>query len=557
VIAGPSPDYGFLYNDGRDNYVVDEDTKPIVRRIFEMIGAQGHSLWVVKKILERERVPTPSGARYWSQAFLRICVHNDAYRPHSYEEVVNLVSEEVAAKLDSGRSYGIWWYGKQRHVQKQVSTIGPDGERTYHKSKRSTWNPRDKWIAVPIPDAGIPRQLVDSARQNLKENLTRKPSMAALRFWELSGGILRCGCCGWAFSSIPVSSKGKPRRYYYRCPNRAVNGLEACQMRTNYRAEKIEAQIWEIVSGILTDPEQLRADLEVMIDRERRSSLRGDPELEKKAWMDKLAETDCMRSGYQERAAKGLMTLDELAARLRELEDTRRAAERELAILKDRWETIEQLESNKDLLLDHYAAMAPEALGCLTPEERHQVYKMLRLKVIAYLSGDMEVAGDLVCIPDGGKVEESDVVEERSRSGTTSSTEYFHTVGALREVKRVRPDFSVLSGSEDLILPSLLAGADGSICAFANVAPELFVNLVAAARTGDLDKAAELHRRVLSLVTLGAYSDPAIGAIKLEMKKLGVPISPTVRGPAMPATNEEGIEAVLKDVGLLEPSKAG
>jgi site-specific DNA recombinase len=93
VIAGPSPDYGFLYNEGRDNYVVDEVTMPVVRRIFEMIGAEEQSLWAVKKILEREGVPTPSGARYWSQAFLRICVHNDAYRPHPYEEVVDLVSE--------------------------------------------------------------------------------------------------------------------------------------------------------------------------------------------------------------------------------------------------------------------------------------------------------------------------------------------------------------------------------------------------------------------------------------------------------------------------------
>ena len=136
-------------------------------------------------------------------------------------------------------------------------------------------------------------------------------------------------------------------------------------------------------------------------------------------------------------------------------------------------------------------------------------------------------------------------------------TEYNHVVSVLREIRPVRDDFSVLIGWEDLILPSLLAGVDGSICAFANVAPELFVNLVEAARTGDLAKATRLHRRVLSLLTLGAYSDPPIGAIKLAMKKLGVPISPTVRGPALPATDEQGIEAVLKDVGLLETSKAG
>jgi 2-dehydro-3-deoxy-D-pentonate aldolase len=138
-------------------------------------------------------------------------------------------------------------------------------------------------------------------------------------------------------------------------------------------------------------------------------------------------------------------------------------------------------------------------------------------------------------------------------------TEYFHIVGVLQEVKAERHDFSVLCGWEDLILPSLLAGADGSICAFANVAPELFVNLVRYARNGDLQRAAELHRRVLSLVTLGAYSDPPISAIKLAMNILGVPISSAVRGPALPVPKEahEKIEDVLRDVGLLTVREVG
>jgi 4-hydroxy-tetrahydrodipicolinate synthase len=136
-------------------------------------------------------------------------------------------------------------------------------------------------------------------------------------------------------------------------------------------------------------------------------------------------------------------------------------------------------------------------------------------------------------------------------------TEYGHVVGVLREVKPARPDFSVLAGWEDLILPSLLAGADGSICALANVAPKLFVDLVRSARDGDLATAAELHRRVLSLTALGAHSDTPVGPIKLAMKRLGVPISPAVRGPALPAppTAEESIEAVLEEAGLLTVSR--
>jgi 2-dehydro-3-deoxy-D-pentonate aldolase len=137
-------------------------------------------------------------------------------------------------------------------------------------------------------------------------------------------------------------------------------------------------------------------------------------------------------------------------------------------------------------------------------------------------------------------------------------TVYGHIVNVLQEVKATKPDFAVLCGWEDLVFPSLLAGADGSICAFANVAPELFVDLVDATREGDLGTAARLHRRVLELVTLGTRSDPPIGAIKLAMGILGVPISPTVRGPALPAEEgaREGIEAVLRDSGVLDPSKA-
>jgi len=137
-------------------------------------------------------------------------------------------------------------------------------------------------------------------------------------------------------------------------------------------------------------------------------------------------------------------------------------------------------------------------------------------------------------------------------------TVYGYVVSVLQEIKGANPDFAVLCGWEDLVFPSLLAGADGSICAFANVAPELFVDLVNSTREGELQRAAELHRRVLELVTLGVRSDPPIGAIKLAMGIQGVPISPAVRGPALPADEgaREDIEAILRDAGVLNPSKA-
>ena len=43
---------------------------------------------------------------------------------------------------------------------------------------------------------------------------------------------------------------------------------------------------------------------------------------------------------------------------------------------------IEALERDNDALLEHYAAIAPEALDSLTLEERHRLYKVLQLTVI-------------------------------------------------------------------------------------------------------------------------------------------------------------------------------
>ena len=70
---------------------------------------------------------------------------------------------------------------------------------------------------------------------------------------------------------------------------------------------------------------------------------------------------------------------------------------------------------------------------------------------------------------------------------------------------------------------------------------------------GDVAQATELHRRILPLLAIYTLSDPGLTAAKLAMKKLGVPLSPTVRGPALPAPpdSEEAIDAALEAAGLL------
>jgi hypothetical protein len=58
-------------------------------------------------------------------------------------------------------------------------------------------------------------------------------------------------------------------------------------------AQKAEAAVWDAVTALLTDPENLRSDLEAIIEREM--EIRGDPEREARAWAATLAEAERKR----------------------------------------------------------------------------------------------------------------------------------------------------------------------------------------------------------------------------------------------------------------------
>jgi hypothetical protein len=123
--------------------------------------------------------------------------------------------------------------------------------------------------------------------------------------------------------------------------------------------------------------------------------MRGDPDVEAKAWLEKLTEIEQERRGYLRLAAKGHITDDDLAEVLAELEDTRITAQTELETVRGRKAALEELERDRDTLLESYAGMVPEALDSLAPEERQQVYGMLRLKVEIAPDRSMEVRGVL------------------------------------------------------------------------------------------------------------------------------------------------------------------
>jgi hypothetical protein len=276
----------------------------------------------------------------------------------------------------------------------QVSVDGPGG-RVYRRQRSNARKDRSKWIAVPVPDAGIPREVVEAARRTVRDY--KKGSKAAGRFWELSGAIARCALCGRAMVPRPVKYKlksgGNSTIDYYRC-SKAYGYSGRCEHTKAYRAEALEGRVWELVLSLLRKPKRLRAALDRLIEEERKAH-QGDPEREARAWLKKIAEVDHTRGRFQDMTAEGLITFDELRAKLAGLEDARRAAQRELDALSERRALLAELECDRAQLLESYSEKASAGLDLFAPEERHQTYKKLQLLAWVHPGGDLEVSGML------------------------------------------------------------------------------------------------------------------------------------------------------------------
>jgi hypothetical protein len=307
------------------------------------------------------------------------------------------VSPEVATRLDPNESHGVSWYNRRRVATRQVAEDGPEGRR-YRRVQKTVEKPRSEWVAGPVPDAGIARDTVIAARHRVRQN--RKMSSAGGRSWELSGGIVFCAECGMRLLQDRRSrSRGAPYYHYYRCQTRRRPGEEACPNGKSYPAEKLEGAVWELVSDLMSDPEQLRRDLERMIELER-GAARGDPQRETKAWLKQLAGTDRKRSGFQDMAAEGLITLDELRAKLAALEEVRETAKTELEVLDRRREKLDDLERDKETVMEHYAQMAPRGAGQPHSGGTPAVLHDDPPQVMVEINGDFELSDALTAVPE-------------------------------------------------------------------------------------------------------------------------------------------------------------
>jgi 4-hydroxy-tetrahydrodipicolinate synthase len=141
--------------------------------------------------------------------------------------------------------------------------------------------------------------------------------------------------------------------------------------------------------------------------------------------------------------------------------------------------------------------------------------------------------------------------------GIKNTTDGQHT-SKLIALTKDNPNFSVLTGFEHLILPTLALGGQGAIGVVHNLAPKKIVELYdLVVKENNIKAATELNTKLLDLYN--AIEEEVIpGTIKAGLEVLGLPGGPS-RAPLVSAsdTYRKKIKKILKELGELYVNNVG
>lgn len=257
--------------------------------------------------------------------------------------------------------------------------------------------PRSEWIGVPVPDAGVPREWVEAARDALRGNPTPAFLKAGSRDHEVNGGLAVCGECGRNLTTHSTTTKSGVKHWYYVCagarPRGPRTGEPRCQNGKMHPAEALEGGVAAYVDGeLLTDPAELERHMDEAIAAERRK-VGGDA-----AWAEtlanRLAECGAEKDRLVKLYARGGLTDAEYDRHAAEIAERRRAAEEGLADARGSASRLSEMQKARRAVMETFGTGLMGGVFWFPPRLRRAAYRLLGLRVEVFADRTIRVEGE-------------------------------------------------------------------------------------------------------------------------------------------------------------------
>ena len=330
---GPHPSFGYKRDPANKHHlVIDEDTAPIVRRIFTM-RASGMTYRAIAGTLNEESIQSPGAYYYqqkgrsdprrvnhlWSNTTVKQMLHNEVY-------IGNLVQ---------GRS-GTLSYKSRKHIAKE----------------------KDEWIrAEGTHEPLISREIWDTV-MSIDEKKVRK-SPAAKTEGSIFSGLLFCADCGWKMRYHSDRRKYADGRTVlvksFLCGNYCRSGKAACTIHSineNVLMEIVLQDIREKALYAEHDQEGLISQIVQMKEKEKHSRV-ASYEQELKAAAARVRELERLMQNLYEDKCSGVVPQPVFQTLMSKYETERAHKAAVLPELEQKVRT--QLEARHDA--NHWAAL--------------------------------------------------------------------------------------------------------------------------------------------------------------------------------------------------------
>ena len=272
-------------------YEIVEHEAALVAEMFRLYADEGASIAELARWLTDSDTPTRTGKHRWDRSVVWGMLRNPAYAGNAVFGKTMVV----------GQSPGL-----NRIARLQGRSI-PRAHKTVDR-------PREQWIQIPVP-AIVDEDTFDRVAARLADN--KRFASRNAKVPSLLQGLAACASCGYGYYRTCTRTTNK-KIYYYRCLGSDDYRHEGGRVCVNkpVRADHLDTVVWDHVTGLLADPQLIRAE----IDRRLDSARTANPVAQQRKRLDTaLAKTSNAIAAMIEAFGEQLITIDELRARMPDL----------------------------------------------------------------------------------------------------------------------------------------------------------------------------------------------------------------------------------------------
>lgn len=277
--------YGYSKDpDDKHKLIIDEETAPIVRMIFERFVA-GESIIGITKDLNEMGIPNPS----------------------MYKKL-----KGFNYKHPSGRSNdGLWPDSSVRRILQNRMYVGDmvQGKNTTmsYKIKQCRAIPKDEWIIVEgTHEPIIDRETFDNAQALFNKHIRKSPQKNEV---DLFSGLVRCADCKRAMNK-KTNKHSYGTYHYYRCVTARKMRKSACTNHT-IRIDKLEQVVLLTIQKMIDTAVNMSELLQQINNNTKRKNKSGHLQKTLKTHMQEREKVVTMIADLYPDWKSGVITQDE------------------------------------------------------------------------------------------------------------------------------------------------------------------------------------------------------------------------------------------------------